>query len=1098
MRMDSSLLTGKKLNSGLMFWKNWNLAVILCVSLGSPLFAQTAAITGTVKDQSSGAIAGVQITATQTATNETRSATTDKSGNYVISLLPIGGYDVTAAISGFKTELRNIELHVSDRSTVNFSLTIGAVSEEVTVTSAASLVQAESSSTGAVVDNKRIEEVPLNGRQFQNLAELVPGVSTPAFGSSLGFRGGINIDGTREEQNGFLLDGVDIVENVVKSVALRPSVDFVDEFKVDTGTYSAEYGRFGGGQVRATTKSGTNLVHGTLFEFLRNSAFDAKNYFDPVGAPIPGFRRNNFGGSIGGPIKKNRTFIFGGYEGFISRQAETRAASVPTLANLQGNFTGSKAVINPSTGAPFPGNIIPTADVSPVSSKIIQQYPAPNLAGGTVGKNYVSTPTDIHNVHQFTTRVDHLISEKDHLSGRYSFYNDYELDPFDVFSGITNLPSYGRDDSQRSQNAAISDTHMFTPSLVGELTLGYLRYHQLRENVSHENWPQIWGIQGTTTNLPADAGGVPAVLVTGYDSLGKTNLPTDRVDTNYQVIPSLTYNHGRHTVKFGGDANNYSTMRLNNGNGLGTYQFTGQYSGNAVADLLFGIPSKASRALGDSRNPMFSSAYALYIQDDWKVSKNLTLNLGLRYDLQSPLRSADNRLVNMNLATGAIQLAGNPSTRRDIGNVINPNSPAFIPALAQAASGISFVNLGTSSIYTFSKNDFTPRVGLAYRLFGSDKLVLRTGFGIFINSLLGQYGQSGWNSFPYFVSQTFNGNAKFPNLNLAAPFAGVGASTISPSAIMDQWKSSYIKTYNFGIQASPFHNVLLDIGYAGSNSTHLPATLNINQPAPSATGSVASRRPYPQYGNISYTDSSATANYNSLQVLAEKRYSSGMALTLSYTWSKSLDTVGDGTGDASAPPYVYDWRQTMYGPSSFDVRQRVVLSYVYLLPFGSGRRYLATTNRLTNAVIGGWQLSGIGTFESGRPFTELIQGDQNNTGGSGIDRPNLVGNPNAVPGGKGPNAWFNTAAFALPAFGTDGNVGRNTLVGPRVDSLDVSLIKNNRIGETKNIQLRAEVFNSVNHVNFDLPYNTVDSAQNGQIYSAEPSRQIQIALKFVF
>ena len=261
---------------------------------------------------------------------------------------------------------------------------------------------------------------------------------------------------------------------------------------------------------------------------------------------------------------------------------------------------------------------------------------------------------------------------------------------------------------------------------------------------------------------------------------------------------------------------------------------------------------------------------------------------------------------------------------------------------------------------------------------------------------------------------------------------------------------------------------------------------------------MASRRPYTQYGNISYTDDSATANYNSLQALAQKRYSSGMAFAVSYTWSKSLDTVGDGTGDTSAPPYVYDWRQTMYGPSSFNPKQRVVISYEYQLPFGSGRKYLRTTGRLTNALVGGWQLSGVGTFESGRPFTELIQGDQNNTGGSDIDRPNLVGNPNAVPGGKGPNEWFNTAAFAFPPFGTDGNVGRNTLTGLRFDSLDASLVKNNRLGETKTIQLRAEVFNSLNHVNFDLPYNTVDSAQNGQIYSAEPSRQIQIALKLVF
>ncbi len=413
--------------------------------------------------------------------------------------------------------------------------------------------------------------------------------------------------------------------------------------------------------------------------------------------------------------------------------------------------------------------------MSPVSEQIIQQYPAPNLLGGTVGKNYVSTPEDINNVNQFTAKVDHLISEKDHLSGRYIFYNDYELDPFDVFSGISNLPYYGRDDYQRSQNAAISDTHIFTSSLLGEVTLGYLRYHQLPGKRLAFRIGQTFGeSREQPPTLPPDAGGVPAVLVTGYDSLGKSNLPTDRVDSNYSITPSLTWNHGRHTIKVGASGNNYSTMRLNNGNGLGTYTFSGQYSGNSVADLLLGIPSKATRALGDSRDPMFSGAYALYIQDDWKVTKNLTLNLGLRYDLQSNLRSADDRLVNTNIVTGAVELEGNPGTRRDIGNVINPNSPAYIPALAKAASGISFVNLGTSNIYSFSKDDFTPRIGLAYRLFGSDKLVLRSGFGIFINDLLGQYGQSGWNSFPYFVSQTFNGNATTPKPQYCGPLCRDG------------------------------------------------------------------------------------------------------------------------------------------------------------------------------------------------------------------------------------------------------------------------------------------------------------------------------------
>ncbi|HEX4273788.1 MAG TPA: TonB-dependent receptor [Bryobacteraceae bacterium] len=1068
------------------------------MSLAHVAFGQTAAISGAVKDQTGGAISGVQITATQTATAQKRSTTTDKNGNYVISLLPIGDYQVAAAQSGFKTDVRTVELRVGDRSTVEFNLAIGNVAEQINVTGEVPLIQAESSSTGAVVENKRIEEVPLNGRQFQNLALLVPGTTDPAQGSSLGFRGGINVAGTRTEMTGFTLDGVDIVENLVKALSFKPSVDMIQEFKVDTSTYSAEYGRTAGGQVRATTKSGTNELHGTLFEFVRNSAFDAKNFFDSPTAPIPGFRRNNFGATAGGPIVKNRTFIFGAYEGLISRQAQTRTAAVPTAQQLSGNFAGSKTVVDPLTGVAFPGNVIPASLISPVSANIIQQYPAPNIPGSSV-RNYVSSPTDIHNIHQFTSRVDHRISDQDSLFGRYSFNNDFELDPFDVFSGITNLPSYGRDDYQRAQSATVSDTHIFDPSLVGQLSLGYNRFKQIRTNVSHDNYPSIWGIQGTTTNLNEESGGVPAFLVTGYDSLGKSNLPSDRVDTTYQLIGSLTYIHGSHTIKFGGDGNSYSTMRLNNGGGLGSYTFSGQYSGNSVADLLLGYPSKASRSLGDTRNPMFNRAYAAYVQDDWKITKTLTLNLGLRYDLETPLVSADDRLVTFDPATGTILLAGNPSIRRDIGSLINPASPAYNSSLAQLAKNIPIQNLGTRNTYTFSKHDFAPRLGLAYRLFGSDKLVLRAGYGIFYNELLGQYGQTGWNTFPYFISQTFNGNPTVPNLNIANPFATASAAaTISPAAIMEHWKSGYVQSYNFGIQASPFRNVVVDIGYAGSVSTHLPSTMNLNQPAPSPTGSVASRRPYPQFGNIGYLDSSASANFNSFQLLVEKRYSRGLELAASYTWSKSLDTVGDGAGDVSSPPYAFNVRGTMYGPSSFDERQRLVLSYVYELPFGAGSKYLGGTRGVAGWFVGGWELSGIGTFDSGRPFTVVVSKDQSNTGGSSIDRPVLVGDPLQVPGGQTVDHWFNTAAYALAAFGTEGNVGRNTLVGPRFDDIDFSLLKNTSLGENRNLQFRAEIFNILNHPNFDLPNHTIDSAQAGGIFSAEASRQIQLALKFVF
>ena len=386
------------------------LAAGVFLTFAQVALAQTAAISGVVRDQTGGTISGVQVTATQSATAQKRTTKTDKNGGFVISLLPIGEYQVAAAQTGFKTDVRTVELRVGDRSSLDFNLAIGNVSEQILVTSEVPLIQSESSSTGAVVDNKRIEEVPLNGRQFQNLALLVPGTTDPAPGSSLGFRGGINVAGTRAEMTGFTLDGVDIVENLVKALSFKPSVDMIQEFKVDTSTYSAEYGRTAGGQVRATTKSGTNEIHGTVFEFVRNSAFDAKNFFDAPADPIPGFRRNNFGATTGGPIAKNRTFFFGGWESLISRQAQTRTASVPTLSALSGNFAGLKTVLNPATGTAFQGNVIPSSLISPVSAKIIKEYPAPNLSGSSV-RNYLSTPTDVRNVHQFTTRIDHRVTE---------------------------------------------------------------------------------------------------------------------------------------------------------------------------------------------------------------------------------------------------------------------------------------------------------------------------------------------------------------------------------------------------------------------------------------------------------------------------------------------------------------------------------------------------------------------------------------------------------------------------------------------------------------------------------------------------------------
>ncbi len=509
------------------------LLLACCVTvmfLASVAFAQsiTATVTGTVKDQTGAVLPGVEVSATNKSTALKRSVATNERGEYVLPLLPIGEYDVAAELPGFRAEVRqNIVLQVDARISVNFQLQVGELTEKLLVTESAPLVQSETSSVGAVVENKRIVELPLNGREFQNLTLLIPGTANPAQGSTLGFRGGISVAGARENMTSFTLDGVDIVNGLMKMVSFKPSIDTIQEFKVQTSTYSAEYGRTAGGQVTVSTKQGTNQLHGTLFHFLRNSALDAKNFFDPANDPIPGFIRNNFGGTAGGPIVKNQTFFFGNYEGTLVRQAITRTAAVPTPEMIEGDFSKLGTVIrDPLTGQAFLGNIIPRSRINSVGQTIARTYPKPNLPGQDA-RNFVSTPKDLHDIHQFTVRIDHRLSDKNSVFGRYSFNNDYEIDPFDIFSGITNLPGYGRIDDQRAMSAAIVDTYVFSPSLIGELRLGYNRYKQIRTQIVLDDIPARWGIAGTTKSTNPRDLGYPAVRVTGYDSIGK-NQPSLR------------------------------------------------------------------------------------------------------------------------------------------------------------------------------------------------------------------------------------------------------------------------------------------------------------------------------------------------------------------------------------------------------------------------------------------------------------------------------------------------------------------------------------------------------------------------------------------
>jgi len=1056
----------------------------------------TATISGTVKDPSGAVLPGVEITASNSATAFSRTVITNERGEFVLPLLPVGTYQVKAELPGFKTGIREgVLLQVDQRVAVNFDLQIGELTEKLVVNEAVPLVQSETSSIGNVIENRRVVELPLNGREFQNLALLVPGAMSPAQGSNLGFRGGITVAGAREDQTSFTLDGVDMVNGLMRMVSFKPSVDAIQEFKVETSSYSAEYGRTAGGQVTVTTKSGTNDLHGTLFEFLRNDKLDAKNFFDDPTRPIPGFKRNNFGGTLGGPIRKDRTFFFVNYEGLRLRQAITKTASVPTPAMVLGDFSGVPGTIrDPLTQTPFSGNIIPPDRIDSIGQAIARFYPKPNLNDPI--RNFVSSPTDKREVDQFTVRIDHKLSDTNSFFGRLSYNHDNEDDPFDLFSGITNLPGYGRLDYQRAMSISLVDTNVFSSALVSEFRIGYNRYSQLRVQEDHtDNIPAMLGIKGTSTN-PLDFG-YPSVLVTGFDSIGKTNTPTDRSDNTYQLAGSLTYTHSAHTIKFGADAEQFGSNRLNNGSGRGVFNFSGQYSGNPMADLLLGYPRQTQRTLGDSRNPQFSTSFSAFLQDDWRVTSRLTLNLGLRYDFATPMITTDNRLSRYNPATNAMEIAGQPSIRRDISRPENT-----IPELAALAQTVNLVNLGRRNLYFTDKANFAPRLGLAYRMLGNDRLVLRSGGGIFYNQMSLTNASQGWTNYPFRVGQTFNANATVPNVHIGDPFPGaLATSTISPSSIDTHYPTGYVGQYNFGIQYQPLRDLLVDIGYVGSKSTNLTRSRNINQPPPSQTGSVASRRPHPGYGNISFQEPTANANFNSMQLRIEKRYTQGLTLLGSYTWSKSIDDSSGGSasdGDGAVQNN-YDLRHDSRGLSAFDARHRLAVSYVVELPIGHNRRFFGGISGVPGWIVSGWELSGITTHQSGRPFTIKISSDNSNTGSSGSDRPNLVGNPNLSSGERSINRWFNTAAFATPPKGTFGNLGRNTMIGPGLDTSDLSLIKNSRFREGKaNVQFRAEVFNIFNHPNFDFPNSDLSSPRFGQIFSAEFSRQIQLGLKFVY
>jgi len=1057
-----------------------------------------------------------------TATGLIRQTRTDEMGNFVISLLPVGIYEVTAEHPGFKKAIASrVVLEVDERVHVDLELQIGELQDVVEVTAAAPLIQTGTSEVGSVIEERRVTELPLNARNFLQLALLAPGAVAAAQetgASRFTVSGGgltVNINGGRDDQNGYLIDGVSNADPSFNNMNIPISVEAIQEFKVKGSLYSAEYGNLSGGQISVSTKSGSNEFHGAAFEFLRNDALDARNFFDPK--KVPPFRQNQFGFSLGGRLIKDRTFFFGNYEGLRIRQSLTETSTLPTERMLRGDFSGLPPIFDPLTTRrdpndpsriirdPFPGNIIPRERIHPASAFLASLLPRVQQAGV---QNFISVGTRRNDRDQFTIRVDHRLSEKDSLFVRFTLSDTRTQEPFApnfLSAAPPAPPGFGIFFDAFSRNLAISETHVFTPNLVNEFRFGFNRANTVRRPEHRDvDFFGMFKIPGTSRE-PRDFG-LPPISVAGFSDFGDTDIasPFDFLTNHFQWTDNLAWTRGTHTFKFGVDVwrqQFYHTFDLFI---RGWFQFSGGFTadprnpantGNGFADFLLGIPTLNIGSVGgNTRGHSFIWATNFYIHDDWKVTPRLTMNLGLRYEFWRPPLTREPRAA-VDFRTGTLII----------------NRDQLPPGLDRfRAQGIRFATFREAgwprTLVDSDKDNWGPRFGFAYDLTGKGRTVLRGGAGWFFatRTLAGTHAQTQANIPFYGTSAAVNlgvgglvGAALLPTLSwenaftaISVPNAGNTTERHFPLGDVYQW--------SLNLQHQLTGSLALEIGYIGSVGHKLDRILRGNQRI-AGRGDPNPPRPFPQLGDFILFGGGGNSHYEALALKAEQRFAKGFSFVASYTFSRSIDTVSNGfeSGGVNAPPQdSYCPNRCERGLSNFHAKHRFVLSYVYELPLGRGRRFLTNAPALVDHLLGGWQLSGVLTLQSGQPLTPSFQVDPSGTGYT-FTRPDQVCDPNEnAP--RRPEKWFRTECFRRQPPSFFGNAGRNTVIGPPFRNWDFAVLKNLRIRETHQVQFRAEFFNFLNNTNFKLPNRVFDSPNFGRIFGAHFSRQIQFGLKYIF
>jgi carboxypeptidase family protein len=1098
------------------------LLILTLVALASSLRAQetTGSLRGVVLDPSGAAVPAAEVTATQVETGLTRAAHSRGDGSFVLVLLPVGHYRLEVAAPNFSQyRQEGIALSVNETASVSIHLAIGSAQQVVEVTADAPLIEKEDTSLGETVHEREIVDLPLNGRNFSQLGLLQPGVVpiTPGLAEAGGtLRAGqpYSVDGQRPESNNFLIDGATNFNSVDGGFVLKPPIDAIAEFKILTHGANAEFGFAAGSTTNIVTRGGSNQLHGALWEFLRNDKLDAANFFENAdGFQKSEYRQNQFGGTVGGPIRQDKTFFFGYYEGFHNRQGETiNDVRVPSALERQGNFSQDPGpllnLFAPGGPAPLPGNQVPFID--PTAAKVLQLYPMPNAVDQNgVLDLYNATQVLRDDENQFGVRVDHYLSSRDTLMFRYMFLDGTRFDPLSTAGA--GVPGFPVGEDHRTQNFVAQLTHSFTPSVVGVTRLLVLRNKFLFDEHLNNTSPASLGFQYAPT-LGA-AAGPPFIQFGGggYASIGDPiSGPRDSYENNFGTSNSLTWIRGRHEMKFGAD---YFRDQINVVNGIasnGFFVFIPVPLTNAFANFLIGQPllflqggGNEPNGQGDLSRGLRANDFSFYGQDTFKATPRLTLTMGLRYELPFPYAEIRNRT---NLFEPGVQ------------STVFPNAPAGLVYPGDHGTPAGLIPTETKA--------FAPRVGLAWDPTGSSHWLITAAYGIFYDPYYnGQGGplQTPISAPPYLRTPQllFPGSLSNPFAN-GNPFTTPFGATKTLLTLDPNLRLPYAQDWNFSLERSLGSDWLFQVGYVGTRGTRLPRFVEDNPsiPAPGQTwaaqqGNIDAQRIYCDptaagncnYSSVGLISGIANSSYQALETSLRKRFGHGVSMLASYTYSKALDDVSslNITGSASQPVAgENDLAQNPfdlaaeYGRSMFDARNRFVLSYQWELPFW---RHGANWYQ---DVLGNWQVNGITTFMSGTPFTVEDQSfnyDAPEITGFSAFRPNLVGNPNDGP--KTVQEWFNTNAFqrldlsTTPA-GAYGTEGRNVVEGPGLAQWDFSAFKTIRITESKNLQLRAEFFNIFNRTNFRLPNSDISSPTFGQIQAALQPRLIQFAMKFLF